>query len=239
MVTQCPVIAHSNFEYRFVAQEYGTHMWHAHSGLQRADGVFGSLVVRQYPKDNAHIDKYDYDLPEHIMVLNDWINDTSISKFASHHHNDGDNKPSSILINGKGVLFLSVHNGAEYETPRALFRVRAGFRYRFRVINAGFLYCPMEISIDNHNLTVIASDGKSLEPLEVESLIIYAGERYDFILSANQAVKSHWIKVKGFADCSVFKVYEKAILSYNDVTEKPEKKYEVYKNASRAGLVYK
>jgi L-ascorbate oxidase len=175
MITQCPVLAHSSFEYRFVARDYGTHLWHAHSGMQRADGVFGPLVVRQYNKDNVHANKYNFDLPEHVIVLNDWINETSISKFSAHHHNDGDNKPSSILINGKGVLGQMNKSGEIYVTPRAEFRVKSGNRYRFRIVNAGFLYCPLEFSIDGHNLTVIASDGKSLEPLEVESLIIYAG----------------------------------------------------------------
>jgi FtsP/CotA-like multicopper oxidase with cupredoxin domain len=65
--------------------------------------------------------------------------------------------------------------GRDFWTPRAEFRVKSNARYRFRLINAGFLYCPLEFSIDGHNLTVIASDGKSLEPLEVESLIVYAG----------------------------------------------------------------
>ena len=35
MVSQCPIIAHTQFEYRFIANGYGTHLWHAHAGLQR------------------------------------------------------------------------------------------------------------------------------------------------------------------------------------------------------------
>lgn len=40
-----------------------------------------------------------------------------------------------------------------------------GFKYRFRVINAEFLNCPIEMSVDGHNITVIASDGYDLEPI--------------------------------------------------------------------------
>lgn len=218
MITQCPVISHTSFQYNFKASDHGTHLWHAHAGIQRADGIFGPLIVRQYDDDNIHLDKYDFDLVEHIITMNDWINETSIAKFSGHHHNDFDNKPHSLLINGKGVINKAsfTEQYSYIETPRALFTVKPGFRYRFRLINAGFLYCPLEFSIDDHNLTIIASDGRSLEPYEVVSLIIYAGERYDFILNANQTIKNYWIRVKGYADCSVFKVFETAILNYYD-----------------------
>lgn len=156
-------------------------MWHAHAGLQRADGVFGPIVIHEYEHDNPYLNYYDYDLQEHVITVNDWINDTSIAKFSGHHHNDGDNKPSSILINGKGVLKEFNLNGTKLYTPRALFSVEYGKKYRFRLINAGILYCPIEFSIDKHNLTIIASDGKYFEPYEVESLIIYAGFYYIYI----------------------------------------------------------
>lgn len=216
MVTQCPIIAHTSFEYRFEADSYGTHFWHAHAGLQRSDGFFGPLIVHQYENKDPHVDRYDYDLQEHVITVNDWINGTSIEKFAGHHHNDGDNKPRSILINGKGVLvnITDTRDNQVYQTPRAVFSVEKGKRYRFRMINAGILYCPIEFSVDNHNLTVIATDGNNIEPYEVQSLIIMAGERYDFVLHAYQDINNYWIRAKGFADCGNFKVFQTAILNY-------------------------
>jgi L-ascorbate oxidase len=138
--------------------------------------VFGPLVVHEYDKDNIYKGQYDFDLPEHVIVLNDWLNQTSISKFAGHHHNDGNNKPDSILINGRGALhkFLDELNNT-LRTSTASFHVNRGYKYRFRLINAGILYCPIEFSIDEHNLTVISSDGKLLDAYEVDSLVIYAG----------------------------------------------------------------
>lgn len=154
----------------------GTHIWHAHSGLQRADGVFGPIIVREPIELNPYAANYDYDLAEHVITVNEWMNETAIAKFAGHHHNDGDNKPSSILINGKGVMIkFKLDNGSYIDMPRAEFKVVYGKSYRFRLINAGILYCPIEFSIDSHNITVIASDGRYLEPKEVVSLVIYAG----------------------------------------------------------------
>ncbi len=39
-------------------------------------------------------------------------------------------------------------------------------RYRFRMINNGILDCPIMVSVDNHTLLVIASDGNPVQPVE-------------------------------------------------------------------------
>jgi FtsP/CotA-like multicopper oxidase with cupredoxin domain len=51
--------------------------------------------------------------------------------------------------------------------PRPEFEVEPEAKYRFRVINAGSLFCPVQISVDNHTLTLIAADGRAFEPFEV------------------------------------------------------------------------
>lgn len=48
------------------------------------------------------------------------------------------------------------------------------FRYRFRLINAEFLNCPIEISVDNHTLLVISSDGRDIEPVQGRILYIFS-----------------------------------------------------------------
>lgn len=40
------------------------------------------------------------------------------------------------------------------------------FRYKFRLINAEFLNCPIEVSVDNHTLFVVSSDGRDIEPVQ-------------------------------------------------------------------------
>ena len=46
-LTQCPINPYSTFIYDFMADQPGTHWWHGHTGLHRADGLFGALIVRQ------------------------------------------------------------------------------------------------------------------------------------------------------------------------------------------------
>lgn len=47
-----------------------------------------------------------------------------------------------------------------------LFIFVQNFRYRFRLINAEFLNCPIEVSVDNHTLYVVSSDGRDIEPVQ-------------------------------------------------------------------------
>ncbi|XP_052228206.1 uncharacterized protein LOC127842632 [Dreissena polymorpha] len=215
MVTQCPIPIRGSFEYRFKAENAGTHFWHAHSGLQRADGLFGALVVRQPDELEPHLGIYDFDLPEHTLIVNDWLNELSINRFAHHHVAGGDNKPRSMLINGKGRLQNFTHeDNTTIYTPVHVFTVSRGRRYRFRSISNGILNCPIQISIDNHTMTMIASDGNAFEPLEVETFNIFAGERFDFVLSAVMPVGNYWIRTRGLADCGVKSAHQVAILRY-------------------------
>lgn len=85
--------------------------------------------------------------------------------------------------------------------PFEVFNVTQGYRYRFRTINTGFLNCPIQISVDNHTLLVIQSDGYDLEPVEVKSFVAYAGERFDFVLNASQKIGNYWMRFKGLMDC--------------------------------------
>ena len=81
-------------------------------------------------------------------------------------------------MSGKG-FFANVtdSDGRTAQTPREELEVEQGKRYRFRVISNGVVLCPLRISVDNHSLEVIASDGSPVEAFEVESFDIHAGER--------------------------------------------------------------
>jgi FtsP/CotA-like multicopper oxidase with cupredoxin domain len=118
----------------------------------------------------------------------------------------------NILINGKGGLTEQPN----LDVPLETYTVQKGFRYRFRLINSGIQNCPMSISVDGHRLTVIESDGSPIEPIVVDSLASFSGERYDFIINANQAEADYLIKVSGEQDCGSTgtPLAQRAILRY-------------------------
>ena len=64
------------------------------------------------------------------------------------------------------------------------FDVQRGKLYRFRVIGA-VEQTLFRISIQDHILHVIATDGYLVEPYEVDMLHVHVGERYDFIVKTH------------------------------------------------------
>ncbi|KZV69322.1 multicopper oxidase [Peniophora sp. CONT] len=48
--------------------------------------------------------------------------------------------------------------------------------------------------MDQHLMTVIEVDGNNVQSLVVASIQIYAGQRYSFVLNANQKVDKYWIR---------------------------------------------
>nr|KAG5697890.1 hypothetical protein BaRGS_026828 [Batillaria attramentaria] len=209
MITQCPIQSYSSFQYRFVAVDPGTHFWHAHTGLQRGEGVFGSFIVRQPPSREPHIDEYDFDLPEHVIVVNEWQHRPLVEIYTSSQHADGQQAADAVLINGR-----TGENTGDITLPRSSFNVETGKRYRFRVINSGSLFCPIQISVDNHNLTLIASDGWPFEPFVVQSFDLYSAERMDFILEANQPEGSYWLRAEGLGTCDSNDLKAQAAINY-------------------------
>ena len=144
-----------------------------------------------------------------------------------------------MFLPGKGVLekIPDPKTNRLISVPREVFTVTKGKRYRFRAINAESFYCPFLLSIDGHNMTVIASDGKPIVPFEVESFVLYAGERFDFVLSATQSVGNYWVKVKGIGDCNVKKAKQTAILRYVGSPEEDPKEPAGYNDMDRQGVV--
>ncbi|TFK45801.1 laccase [Heliocybe sulcata] len=68
----------------------------------------------------------------------------------------------------------------------------AEFPYRMRLIS---MSCDPNfiVWIDGHNMTVIEADGELHRPVTVGSIQIFAGQRYSFILDANQPIGNYWI----------------------------------------------
>ncbi|KAK3730124.1 hypothetical protein RRG08_030555 [Elysia crispata] len=219
MITQCPITKWSKMKYSFIAAEAGTQFWHSHAALQRSDGLFGSLVIRQPKGRDPHNALYDMDLPEHTIMLNDWSRRPSADSIVALFHRGDSAYPSGILVNGRA----RAEGG--FEIPYAEFHVRPGLRYRFRVIYSGILNCPIYVRVDGHKLLMISADGKDFKPVEVDSFTIYSGERYDFVIQTKEEDdrnSSYWMRFKGHNACSSRKIIQAAVLRYSsDGNEDP------------------
>lgn len=159
-VTQCPILPNDRFRYEFTATRSGTYFWHSHIGMyitqkcllhlyiifnnshrwfvtgsQRADGLFGALIVRDPPKSNHHLKLYDYD--EHTMMVNDWMHLESDVGFVRDFHYRSNIAPNAMIVNGRGRFQPFVdQNGSVFYTPFEVFtvtRVRILF-YTLRIM---------------------------------------------------------------------------------------------------------
>lgn len=94
---------------------------------------------------------------------------------------------NSTLINGLGR-----YPGGPLSSL-AVVPVEHGKRYRFRIVGAS---CDpwFNFTIDGHPMTVIETDGIETEPLVVDSLAVFAGQRYSVVVTANQTVGNYWIR---------------------------------------------
>ncbi|ESO89911.1 hypothetical protein LOTGIDRAFT_124263 [Lottia gigantea] len=221
-LTQCPFLPGQTFTYRFKASHKGTYWYHSHIGMMRSMGNYGPLIIRE---------KKPLRMKEFIMLLTEWNHDWD-SNLAQLKEEDGmfinrtEIKEThsldgakfslfnfhSVLVNGKGRYFSETgDNGAPLEN----FSVDKRNDYVFRIIAAG-VQVPFRFSIDNHDITVIASDGYDLDPYTAESLIIHPGERYDVQISASADISNYWIRIVSVeADVERFGL---AILKYKGAT---------------------
>lgn len=198
-VTQCPIQPGQSFKYEFKAKPKGTFWYHSHVGATRSMGIFGAFIIREKKVTNVE---------EHIMQIQDWNHDwdsdtahmkmlygvySGRSKWSGAQSLDGSFfsmfRFQSGLINGRGRVHSPINNMA----PLTVFNVEQGKKYRFRVIGPGSLY-PFRVSVDDHPLTIVASDGYDLEPVTAESFVINPGERFDFEITADKDIKNYWIR---------------------------------------------
>ncbi|XP_069141618.1 uncharacterized protein [Argopecten irradians] len=223
-VTQCPILPNQKYTYDFTPEQSGSYWYHSHVGNQRTKGINGAFVIRERNQV----------MKEHIMTVQDWNHfwgadmDHLKLKYGDFWNripektrmsvDGGFFDPfyaTSVLINGRGRYYSNTTTGENNGAPLSVFQVDKGDSYRFRVINVGAIY-PIRVSVDDHSLTIVASDGYDVKPVDAESFIINPGERYDFIITANQTVGNYWIR----AETLEIKLHRvEAILRYQGAPE--------------------
>ncbi|KAG6812582.1 Acyl-coenzyme A oxidase 2 [Tricholoma furcatifolium] len=142
------------------------------------DGLRGAFVV--YDVFDPHRFLYEIDDDETVITLADWYHipapEAGIVPIAD-----------ATLINGKGRY------AGGPTSPLAVITVIPHLRYRFRLVS---ISCDPNFvfSIDGHTMTIIEVDGQNVQPLTVDSIQIFAGQRYSFVLTANQPINNYWIR---------------------------------------------
>ncbi|KAK5129223.1 hypothetical protein LTR08_003747 [Meristemomyces frigidus] len=209
-ITQCPTAPGDSKTYTWRATQYGSSWYHSHYALQAWDGVFGGINIH----GPATAD-YDYDLGS--LFLNDWDHQTASTLYAAI----GATGPPTLqtgLINGTNT-WLNGTVGTRFATT-----FESGSSYLIRLVN-GAVDSMFDFSIDNHTLTVIASDFVPIVPYTATSVSIGMGQRYDIIVTADQAsvATDFWLRATPDSFCSDNSngAEIKGIVHYGDSTGTP------------------
>ncbi|KAG1780860.1 laccase [Suillus placidus] len=180
-VTQCPIAQNHSFLHSFSApNQAGTYWYHSHYSVQYCDGLRGALVIYDPQDPLAYM--YDVDDASTVITLSDWYH--VVAPVLRHIIGTTAN---SSLINGLGRY------AGGPASDLAVISVEQGKRYRMRLVA---MSCDpnFQFSIDGHNFTVIEADGVLTEPLVVDQLQIFAGQRYSVVLVADKPVNNYWMR---------------------------------------------
>ncbi|GJC85538.1 laccase-2 [Colletotrichum liriopes] len=192
-ITQCPTAPGDTITYTWKATQYGSTWYHSHFALQAWQGIFGGIVINGPATAN-----YDEDLG--MLFLNDWDHQT-VDELYSSAETSGPPTLDNGLINGTNVY------GDDDSTSQTGYRYNvtwdSGTSYRMRLVNAA-VDTHWKFSIDNHTMQVIASDLVPITPYNATVLDIGMGQRYDIIVTADQAstADNFWIRAIPQSACS-------------------------------------
>ncbi|ODJ92698.1 copper oxidase, partial (plasmid) [Pseudomonas viridiflava] len=195
------------YVYQFKVQQNGTYWYHSHSGFQEQVGVYGPLVIEAkepepFKYDREHVvmltdwtdedpvslmrtlkkqsDYYNF----HKRTVGDFVNDVADKGWAA---TVADRKMwaemkmnPTDLADVSGATYTYLLNGqAPNMNWTGLFR--PGEKLRLRFIN-GSAMTYFDIRIPGLKMTVVASDGQFVNPVEVDELRIAVAETFDVIV---------------------------------------------------------
>jgi CopA family copper-resistance protein len=196
-LTQMPIKAHGTYLYKFPIVQHGTHWYHSHSKLQEQIGMYGAFIMNK---------RREWDIPTIPIVLSEWTDmkpeevDRSlhsatdwfgVKKASTQSYAEAIKKGhfgtkitnewkrmnamdltdvyyDNFLINGKN----------QSEQPQ----FKAGDKVRLRIANGG-ASDYFWLSYSGGKITVVATDGNDVEPVEVDRLIIAVSETYDVVVT--------------------------------------------------------
>ena len=203
-LTQMPIKPHTIHLYKFPIIQHGTHWYHSHTGLQEQIGMYGSFVMNKKTNDPTFRKRID-DLPTVPIILSEWtdMNPKNVHRML---HNASDwfaikkgTTQSYAEAKQQGYFKTKVTN--EWKRMNAmdvsdvyydkflingknesqLSQFKSGDKVKLRVANGG-ASSNFWLTYAGGKITVVASDGNDVEPVEVDRLLIAVSETYDVVL---------------------------------------------------------
>ena len=203
---------HSTFTYEFPLKQAGTYWYHSHSGLQEQVGHYGPLIIDPSGPDPVASDR------EHVIVLSDWsfmhphtiftrlkqeggffnrqkmnLADRLSGKTDPMTAEERDMfarmrmDPTDISDVTEAAYKFLINGHSPHENWTAIFR--PGERVRLRIVNAA-AQTTFNLRIPGLPMTVVATDGIEVRPVEIDEFQIGNAETYDVIVQPQERAYS-------------------------------------------------
>jgi len=196
-MTQMPIKPGATHVYKFPIIQHGTHWYHSHTGLQEQIGMYGAFIIKK---------RKEWDIPSIPLVLSEWTNMDpmevqrslhaatdwfSIQKGATQSYAEAirtGNFKTKVANEWKRMNAMDVSDvyydkfliNGQNENTQSQFK--AGDKVRLRIANAG-ASSYFWLKYGGGKITVVATDGNDVEPVEVDRLIIAVSETYDVVVT--------------------------------------------------------
>jgi FtsP/CotA-like multicopper oxidase with cupredoxin domain len=185
-VTQPPIEPRGAFLYEVPLGEAGTFLYESTWQLQRQLGLAGALVIE--PRAQRHAADRD-----EVVLLSDWTNEDPAKIVPRIRAGKADETPPGEpprpvnLLPGDAPFPIDVRYSAYLLNGRShrdawTREVQPGQTVRLRLVNASAATF-FRFLAEGHALRVIAADGRDVETVEVDDLVLAPGERYDVLIT--------------------------------------------------------
>lgn len=203
-LTTAPIRPHTTHTYQFVIRQNGTYWYHSHTMLQEQVGMYGAIVI--YKKDQRPVN-------EEVVLLSDWSDENPHQIERSLHYATDWYMIKKKSVQSYGEALLKGHFGTKLanewkrmhamdvsdvyyerflvngESSQERPQYKPGDQVRLRVIN-GSSSTYFWLTWAAGKITVVASDGMDVEPVEVDRLIIGVSEIYDVLVTVPEDGRS-------------------------------------------------
>ena len=200
-ITQEPVAPGAEYRYQFQLRHPGTYWFHPHVGTQLDRGLYAPLLIDD-PSDPVETDV------DAVLMLDDWLDgtgrtpDDELARLRREGMAMGG--MGGMTMGGSGMTMdvdparplgadtgdvVYPHYLINGRVPADPFVVTAkpGQRVRLRLVNAGG-DTAFRVAVGGHRMQVVATDGFPVMPVEVDTVLLGMGERYDVVITAGDGV---------------------------------------------------
>ncbi len=200
-LTAPPIRPMETYVAKFPLVQNGTYWYHSHTMLQEQIGLYGALIIHKGPADGPA-----GRMPEEVVLLSDWTDEKPYEVQRSLHYatdwyaiRKGSAQDYAAAIKA-GRLHTKLVNEWKRMFPMDVSDVyynrflvngqpeqqrtayRPGEKVRLRVINGGSsTYFWLDYA--GGKITIVASDGKDVVPIDVDRLIVGVSETYDVVVT--------------------------------------------------------